>query len=313
LTWCSRKRAPSSSTSRTTTADPAKVRHSTVELLAPAKINLALHVVGRRPDGYHLLDSIVVFADLGDIVSLAKSQRTILNVTGPFAGMVPADPQNLALRAARLTGTGVEISLQKILPVGAGIGGGSSDAAAVLRGVEAITGATSPDALPLGADVPVCLAARPVRMRGIGEKLHALPSLPDLPMVLVHPGPAVSTAAVFGSLSPPWGGPLPDLVPRWRTTRDAARWLAAQRNDLETAAQGLEPAIGAAKAALENHGSCLLARMSGSGSCVFGLFASEGAARYAETALRIAHPDWWVRSTAALSRPPMLQERRLTT
>ena len=289
------------------------MRRAAVELLAPAKVNLALHVVGRRADGYHLLDSLVVFADAGDRVGLTRAEHSSIAVKGPFAASVPTDGANLALRAARFAGAEVAITLDKALPVGAGIGGGSSDAAAVLRGISALADTSVPDPLRLGADVPVCLAARPARMRGVGEILDPLPPLPELPMVLVHPRVEVSTAAVFGALGAPDRDPMPETIPAWATAGEAAEWLTRQRNDLEPAAMHHAPAIAEAKAALAAEPACLLARMSGSGSTVFGLFATADHARRAAAELADAHPGWWVRSVRALSEQPAIQESRVTT
>lgn len=284
-----------------------------VELLAPAKVNLTLHVVGRRDNGYHLLDSVVVFADLGDRIRISRTERLSVRTTGPFAAEVPTGGDNLVLRAARLAGVEVAVSLRKELPVGAGIGGGSSDAAAVLRGIAALTGNPPPDPLPLGADLPVCFAAVPSRMRGMGERVEPLPELPPLPMVLVNPGVPVSTGAVFATLPGAYSGPMPDAIPRWRTAAEAAAWLGNQRNDLEPAAMDLVPAIADAQTALAADPACLLARMSGSGSTAFGLFASDGDAGRAAVRLAAEHPFWWVRATRALSGAPGIQESRVTT
>src|SRR6056297_1924786 len=163
-TGCSRKRVPNRFGSSMTAADAG------VEEPAPAKINLALHVTGQRADGYHLLDSLVAFADAGDRVTVRPAARTFLHVTGPMADGVPAGAENAVLRAAALIGVGAGITLDKHLPAAAGIGGGSSDAAATLRALARLAGIAVPgDVLPLGADVPVCLLARVARMRGIGE------------------------------------------------------------------------------------------------------------------------------------------------
>ena len=289
------------------------MRRTAVELLAPAKVNLTLHVVGRRADGYHLLDSLVVFADVGDRIGVEPAARTSLDVSGPFAAAAPAGEDNLALRAARLAGVNVAITLHKALPAGAGIGGGSADAAAVLRAIATVTGDAALDALRLGADVPVCFAARPARMRGIGETLQPLPPLPELPMVLVHPGVPVSTAAVFADLGPPDRAPMPDPIPVWATVKEAAEWLRGQRNDLEPPALRRAPEIAEARTALFAEPGCLMARMSGSGSTVFALFATRDDARRAAAGLSAAYPGWWVQAARALSEPPAVQASRVTT
>lgn len=276
---------------------------SVVDELAPAKINLTLNVVGRRADGYHLLDSLVVFADVGDRVSLRRAGRSSLDVTGPFAGAVPASADNLALRAAALAGVSAHIVLDKHLPVGAGIGGGSADAAAVLRGLARLGGAPVPDAVSLGADVPVCIASRPARMQGVGERLAPFGPPPELPMVLIHPGVPVATAAVFSALATTEGAPMPDAIPIWRDVREAAAWLGSQRNDLEAAAIGVEPQIAVVREALGSRRDCLLARMSGSGSAVFGLFPDHTTARRAADAIATANPGWWVRAARTFSAP----------
>mgnify|MGYP006275520933 CR=1 FL=1 len=266
-----------------------------VEARAPAKINLTLHVTGRRPDGYHFLDSLVVFADLGDVLRVAPAETVSLRVTGPMADGVPTGPENLVLRAAELMGVAAEIELEKHLPAAAGIGGGSSDAAATLRALAELTGRPPPaEAGRLGADVPVCLAARPARMRGIGQRVSPVSGLPDLAAVLVNPGAAVPTPEVFARLERRENPPMPDPLPRWETAADLVRWLVAQRNDLEATARAVAPEIGTALAALAGMPGCGLARMSGSGATCFGLFADRAAAGAAAAAL--ARPGWWVRA-----------------
>lgn len=266
------------------------------EAFAPAKINLTLHVTGRRDDGYHLLDSLVVFAGAGDRVSVEPARDWSLRVIGPRAEGVPEDDGNLVLKAARLIG-GVPcaITLDKHLPTASGIGGGSSDAAAALRALHALDGRPLPgDTLPLGADVPVCLSARPARMRGIGERLDPVPDLPSVSLVLVNTGVAVSTPEVFRLLSTPDNAPMPPELPQWRDATALADWLAGQRNDLELPARTAEPAIGVVLSRLAETEGCLLARMSGSGATCFGLYADAVAADDAARALRELHPDWWV-------------------
>jgi 4-diphosphocytidyl-2-C-methyl-D-erythritol kinase len=271
---------------------------TTVEAFAPAKVNLALHVTGRRPDGYHLLDSLVAFADIGDRLRASPSSDLSLRVTGPRAQGVPRDDSNLVLRAARLAGvTGAAIILDKHLPAAGGIGGGSSDAAALLRAVAEGWGYPMPglaELTALGADMPVCVAARSARMQGIGEAVTPV-DMPALAAVLVNPGVAVSTARVFaardGRADPPMAA-LPE-------TGDAAVWLdwiAAQRNDLEDPARALAPEIATVCAALLQAGA-RIARMSGSGATCFGLFADRAAATAAAAALSARHPGWWVAAT----------------
>ena len=262
-------------------------------VLAPAKINLALHVTGQRGDGYHLLDSLVVFADLGDWRTFdADAAPLRLGVTGSMADGVPTDDSNLVMRAARAAGVATgRIMLDKHLPAAAGIGGGSSDAAAMLR---LLGHAPGDEGLSLGADVPVCLRARATRMTGIGEGLADVSGLPPLPAVLVNPRVAVPTGPVFQGLAsktnPPMGA-LPDRP----DLPGLIGWVAAQRNDLEPPALSLQPVIGDVLAALRAGGAGL-ARMSGSGATCFGLFTGAEQADTAARAIATAHPGWWVRA-----------------
>jgi len=271
---------------------------------APAKINLCLHVTGRRADGYHLLDSLVVFAGVGDRVSASLAATPSLTVQGPMAAGLTGEGDNLVLRAGRTMGVSARIVLEKHLPVSSGIGGGSADAAATLRLLARLAGKALPDAaavLGLGADVPVCLAGRPVRMTGIGEGLSPLPTLPPVWMVLVNPGVAVSTPAIFRALARADNAPLPRDLPRMRSAADLAAFVMMQRNDLEPPALALEPVIGRAKAALTAQTGCLMARMSGSGATCFGLFADPLAASAAARAIRLAEPGWWVADAPMLA------------
>jgi 4-diphosphocytidyl-2-C-methyl-D-erythritol kinase len=267
---------------------------------APAKVNLFLHVTGRRPDGYHLLDSLAVFPMVGDLVSAAPAAGVSLRVAGPFGDGLAAEADNLVLRAARAlaaaagVSAGAALTLEKCLPVASGIGGGSADAAAALRVLAAMWGVHAPleeIALGLGADVPVCVGRRAMRMGGIGEVLRPAPKLPELGMVLVNPGVAVATPSVFrartGAFSPE--AMLPE---GWMNAIDMAADLSGLTNDLQAPAVGLAPVIGEALAALLADETCLLARMSGSGATCFGLYETAAAATAAAAALR--RPGWWV-------------------
>ncbi len=272
---------------------------------AAAKVNLCLHVTGQRPDGYHLLDSLVVFAGVGDRLHFEPADDLRLTISGPQAASLPVSDDNLILRAARAFGTpqGAHIHLEKHLPVASGIGGGSADAAAALRGLARLWGRTMPDAgtlLALGADVPVCVTACAVRMAGIGETLSAIPALPPAHLVLVNPGVAVPTPAVFRALPRKTNPPLAAL-PASANLPDFATWLADQRNDLEAPAMVLAPVIGDVKAALAAQPGCHLARMSGSGATCFGLFAIAQAAETAAQTIARAHPGWWVQSGRMIS------------
>lgn len=265
--------------------------------IAPAKINLTLHVTGQRADGYHLLDSLVVFADLGDRLALRQAKQPLLQVTGPMAAGVPVGPENLVLRAAAAMGVTLDIGLDKHLPSAAGIGGGSSDAAAVLRGVAAmVPGAVLPadQGLSLGADVPVCLMARAARMRGIGEDIGPVDGLPVLHAVLVNPGVAVSTALIFRTLACKDNAPMPAVLPQWADVGDLAAWLSGQRNDMQPAAIAAAPVVGEVIEVINATNGCLLARMSGSGATCFGLYGDADVAMRAADAL--TRPGWWVRA-----------------
>lgn len=298
----------------------------TITEFGHAKINLALHVTGQRADGYHLLDSLVVFAGIGDGLRAARAETTRLTVDGPFGAEVPQGEDNLVLRAARLAAgdMGVALHLTKRLPPASGIGGGSADAAAAIRAVlrlKAMAGELAPmtpedgaKIAALGADVPVCLAAHPARMRGIGEQLDWLPPLPEVHVVLANPRVAVPTPAVFTALVQKTNPPLPETLPQWRGAAELADWLATQRNDLEAPARQLAPVIGAVIGALGALPNALIARMSGSGATGFALFAKEDHALDAAEALRAAHPGWWVSAGLIYpGRADMAQLIRATT
>lgn len=270
----------------------------TVTEPARAKINLALHVTGRRADGYHLLDSLVVFADIADQVTVEPADRLTLTIDGPLASGLEAGAGNLVLRAARFfdpTCT-ARIRLTKHLPLASGVGGGSADAAATLRALARLSGRPLPDVAAcaaLGADVPVCLTGRPARMRGIGDRL-GLVAIPPGWIVLANPRCPVSTPAVFAGLGRKDNAPLPDSLPDWPDIAALARWLKEQRNDLEPPACRVAPVIGVVLAALVARPGALIARMSGSGATAFALFATEAGARAAVAATRAADPGWWV-------------------
>lgn len=272
---------------------------------APAKVNLTLHVTGQRDDGYHLLDSLVVFTDTGDSVALGDAPG--LTLTGPEAAGLHTERDNLVLRAARLCGvTDAALVLDKHLPVSSGIGGGSSDAAAALRLLARAKGRALPplpDQLSLGADVPVCVAARPARMQGVGEVLSPVPPVPPLWLVLVNPRQAVSTPAVFRAMTLRDNAPMPENVPEWPDFAAFVSWLSQQRNDLEAPACMLVPAILAVLHALRMQPDCALARMSGSGATCFGVFPTQASAERAADALQQEQPDWWVRATGLYRAP----------
>ncbi|MCZ0813890.1 MAG: 4-(cytidine 5'-diphospho)-2-C-methyl-D-erythritol kinase [Pseudomonadota bacterium] len=269
-----------------------------IEAFAPAKINLTLHVTGRRDNGYHELDSLVVFADIGDRIEIELAETSELTVEGPMAKDVPEDDGNLVMRAARLMGLDARIRLQKFLPNAAGLGGGSSDAAAVLRALSQLSGYPVPkDALSLGADVPACLSARGVRMRGIGEDITPVMGLPALHAVLINPAAPVPTKDVFARLETPANAPMPDDLPLLRDPGDAVAWLRSMRNDLEAPAQSLQPVIGQVLETLSATPGCQLARMSGSGATCFGIYFGAETAASAAGRLREGFPGWWVAAT----------------
>ncbi|MCY3754210.1 MAG: 4-(cytidine 5'-diphospho)-2-C-methyl-D-erythritol kinase [Alphaproteobacteria bacterium] len=258
---------------------------------APAKVNLYLHIVGRRADGLHLLESLVAFAEAADMLYAEPAQRLSLEVAGPFAGALAGEADNLVLRAARALapGQGARLVLEKNLPVAAGLGGGSADAAAALRllsrlwGIEADLGAL---AAGLGADVPVCLAGGTTGVAGIGERLTPLPGWPAPPLLLANPGVALPTPGVFGARR----GPFRESRPWPETAAD----LAGCANDLTEAAISLAPGIAGTLAALAALDGALFARMSGSGATCFAAFADKAARDRAHEALRESHPDWWI-------------------
>ncbi len=262
---------------------------------APAKINLTLHVTGQRADGYHRLDSLVAFADVGDVLTLREGQGLTLDVFGPKARHVPTDASNSILQAAVFLGQdNLAFGLEKNLPAQAGIGGGTSDAAAALRAIADLRGVDIPGGLEaLGADVPVCALARAARMSGIGEIVRPI-TLPTLPAVLVNPGASVATPAVFRALMSKENAPMPSQVPEFRDVSACADWLSAQRNDLEVPAMGQARVIEQVLGDLTMTGGNLLARMSGSGATCFGLYATKAQAQMAASELASAHPDWWV-------------------
>ncbi|MGF1660790.1 MAG: 4-(cytidine 5'-diphospho)-2-C-methyl-D-erythritol kinase [Rubrimonas sp.] len=275
--------------------------------LARAKVNLFLHVRGRRPDGRHTLESLAVFPEIGDVMEAERSPILSLSLDGPFALGLGSGEDNLALRAvAALSAAlpegppcGVALRLDKRLPVASGIGGGSADAAATLRLLMRLWG-RAPDAatldaaaLALGADVPVCLASAPAMMGGIGERLSAAPAFPEFWLTLVNPMRMVSTAEVFAGLARRDNPPADRAPARFGSVGDLAAWLSRQRNDLEAPARAIAPAIGAVLGALRWAPDCLLARMSGSGATCFGIFPTEAAACAAADAIRAQEPGWW--------------------
>ena len=296
-----------------------------IRVFAPAKINLYLHVLGRRADGYHLLDSLIAFADIGDWLTATPADRLSLSVGGPeAAALADLGDDNLVLRAAQLltaatehpapaaTPAGAALHLDKVLPVASGIGGGSSDAAAALRALDhlwqsPVAGdALAALALRLGADVPSCLAGWPVWVSGVGERIEPAVGLPPAGVVLANPRRPLPTAAVFqarrGAFSPNGRfGPMPG------DAAGLAAALASCRNDLTGAAVALVPEIAPALELLARLPGALLARMSGSGATCFALFRDRQAAVAARSLLARAEPSWWSAAGALLTAPPAVE------
>lgn len=263
--------------------------------IARAKINLALHVLGRRSDGYHELDSIVAFADVGDRLTFAEAGKFTIEASGPFASQLPPPQENIVHRAWEAVNAmargikPVQVTIEKNLPVSSGIGGGSANAAAAVRALLAINGLrpTSPElndlALSLGADVPVCIGSIAARMRGIGERIDPPPYFPKLDAVLVNPNVAVPTPQIFGAMGLAKGASFGSPV----TGTEIALW----RNDMTSAAISLAPAIAVVLQELSAQPELVTARMSGSGATCFGIFKSQAAAAAAARAL--SRPGWW--------------------
>ncbi len=291
---------------------------------APAKINLYLHVVGRRSSGYHELDSLVMFATESDsltVTALPDGMPPELLINGPFAGSLANEPPacNLVVKAALAFAAhlgrtpSVRITLTKNLPIASGIGGGSADAAACLRALCQLWGIPADGpvlftlAAQLGADIPVCLHGRAAYFGGIGERLDPAPLLPNCPAVLINPGVPVPTPAVFRNRPPVYSWPARLSKPP-ADLADLADMLSRRRNDLTCAAIEVAPEIAEVLTTLERAGGCLLARLSGSGATCFAIYPDDAAATAAATLIATQHPDWWVRpcrlvSDTKLGRP----------
>ncbi len=305
---------PAAMAERRAAREPAPVIRS----LAPAKLNLYLHVTGRRADGYHLLDSLIAFAGVCDQLEVEAAADLSLTIDGPRGHEVPGGDGNLVLKAAQRlrAAAGIQaggaLKLTKQLPVAAGIGGGSADAAAALRilarlwGLEAQTDLLQTIGLELGADVPACLRGETAFAAGIGEILTAAPVLPPLWLVLANPGIALVTADVFAARSGGFSDPAPFAGQEIGDARALAQTLGERHNDLTDAAIALVPAIKDVLAALDALPGRLLARMSGSGATCFALFARQAEATAAAARLAAAHPTWWVAPAPLLSAAPQI-------
>lgn len=278
---------------------------------APAKINLALHVVGQRADGYHLLDTLVTFARFGDEITVGTDDALRLEVHGLYGEMLKGDPDgNLVLRAARLLAdeaerqgrgrVGASIRLDKHLPIASGVGGGSADAAATLLALNDLWSLDLSPArlaelgLSLGADVPMCLAGVPARVTGIGEHIAPGPAMPEHGLLLVNPQVPLSTPAVFKALTRRDHPAMPDLPDTWDGVDHLVDWLSGTRNDLQPPAEAIATEVSDVMAVLADLPGCRLARMSGSGATCFALFESDEAAAEAGKAVIVARPAWWV-------------------
>jgi 4-diphosphocytidyl-2-C-methyl-D-erythritol kinase len=280
-----------------------------VRLLAPAKVNLFLHVGSVAADAYHPLASLVAFADIGDAVTVQPAARLSLTMTGPFAGGLGDGGDNLILRALRAlgqaTGAGdppVAVTLDKQLPIAAGLGGGSSDAGAALRAARDVLGLSLDDealagvAAAVGADGPMCLHARAAWAEDRGDRLTFEPDLPPLPAVLINPGVPSPTGAVYRAYDEGAAGSAdrPQPPGDW-TASTVIDWLSEQRNDLEAPAVALQPVIAEVLRAAAGLPGARLVRMSGSGATVFALFDTADRAAAAARDLTRTRRDWWVR------------------
>jgi 4-diphosphocytidyl-2-C-methyl-D-erythritol kinase len=268
---------------------------------ACAKINLFLHVGDKREDGFHPLQSLAVFTDAGDMLAIEAAPTLSLSIDGPFAAGLDGEGDNLVTRAARALGTqGAKLTLTKNLPVASGIGGGSADAAASLRGLSELWN-TDADlhaiGANLGSDIPVCIDSVPAFMEGRGEILRRLESLPRIAMLLVNPKVAVPTRDVFASLQTRSGVEMELPRGHFRDTADLLRFLETTRNDLEAPARQIQPVIGEVLEAIGALPGALMTRMSGSGATCFGIFADDDCCRRAAATLAQAQPGWWIAST----------------
>lgn len=289
-----------------------RASHRSLRVFAPAKINLFLHVGERRPDGYHDLESLAAFADVGDELCFRDSGETSLEIHGPFADGLAGDESNLVFRAAVAmskgfgTTRGAHIVLEKNLPVSSGIGGGSADAAATMRGLSQLWGINADTktlrtlAESLGSDVPVCVASVPSWMEGRGERVTEIPNLPGLSVVLVNPGVEISTSEIFAALKQRRGVGI-RRPPAFATTNELLEFLRATTNDLEPPAGAVAPIINETLDALRSTRGVELARMSGSGATCFALYQDMAHASAAVSTLNRAQPGWWARKASFYS------------
>ena len=277
---------------------------------ASAKVNLCLQIVGQKSNGFHLLDSIVGFTEFGDHLSFEKSDKLELTVKGTFSDQIPIDKSNLILRAAELLRTlnniktGAHITLTKNLPPSAGLGGGSSDAAAAIRGLSRLWAVNLPeidDLMKIGSDLPVCINQKTQHMKGFGEVLKVINRFPNLPILLVNPLKKVSTQTVFSMLKNKKNPPLSKYEKLFKTKKDWINWLLLQRNDLMEPAVRVEPVISEVLQLISNQISVEKVSMSGSGATCFGVFENKHDCDLAMKKVRLEQPDWWSVSTEIIS------------
>ena len=273
-----------------------------IKVIAHAKVNLTLHVVGQRANGYHELQSLVCLTEFGDQIHLSPAADFSFQVIGPYAAGIPVDESNLVVQAAKFMAQkhsktlDCQIILEKNLPMASGIGGGSSDAAAVMKALSQYWSVQLPNVdelMALGADIPVCVTTGLTLMQGVGEDVTHLSAAPNWGVVLVNPNVGVSTPAVFDALNSKQNPSMQDVAANCVDTA----WLGDQRNDLEPPAMAMVPEVATVIEAISAAPQCRVARMSGSGATCFGLFTDIKYADEAASHLQQAHPDWWVIST----------------
>ena len=281
-----------------------------VEEKASAKVNLCLQIVGQKSNGFHLLDSIVGFTEFGDHLSFKKSDALELTTKGAFSDQIPVDKSNLILKAAELLRTinnikaGAHITLTKNLPPSAGLGGGSSDAAATIRGLSRLWDTDLPeidDLMKIGSDLPVCINQKPQHMKGFGEVLEEINTFPNLPILLVNPLKKVSTQTVFRMLKNKKNPPLSKYEKLFQEKKDWINWLLLQRNDLMEPAVKVEPVISEVLRIISKQISVEKVSMSGSGATCFGIFENKYDCDLATKRVRLERPDWWSVSTEIIS------------
>ena len=281
-----------------------------LEEKASAKVNLCLQIVGQKSNGFHLLDSIVGFTEFGDHLSFKKSDGLELTTKGAFSDQIPVDKSNLILKAAELLRTinnikaGAHITLTKNLPPSAGLGGGSSDAAATIRGLSRLWDTDLPeidDLMKIGSDLPVCIHQKTQHMKGFGEVLEEINTFPNLPILLVNPLKKVSTQTVFRMLKNKKNPPLSKYEKLFQTKKDWINWLLLQRNDLMEPAVKVEPVISEVLRLISKQISVEKVSMSGSGATCFGIFENKQDCDLAMKRVRLERPDWWSVSTEIIS------------